>query len=114
MENKKTKKPEKESVSENCVDKLCPFHGTNALKLRGRTFEGKVAKKLHGRVTIEFERMIFIRKFEGYEKRKTRLHARLPDCLKDVQEGDYIQISECRPVSKTIHFVVTKIIRKAE
>jgi ribosomal protein S17 len=29
----------------------------------------------------------------------------------EVQIGDWIQISECRPLSKIIHFIVTKKIR---
>ena len=104
-EKKNTEK--KMSRSVNCEDQFCPWHGSKPVKLRGRTFEGKVIKKLHGRLTIAFERMLLVRKYERYEKRKTKLHAKLPDCLKDeIQEGDYVRITECRPLSKMIHFVV--------
>ena len=90
-----------------CDDKLCPIHGSDKLKLRGRTFEGNVIRKLHGRCTIEFERMIKVKKYERYEKRKTKLHARLPKCMEDgISVGDLIKIAETRPISKTIHFVV--------
>jgi len=113
---KTTKKSEsKKVVGAECNDRFCPIHGDRKLKLRGRTFEGEVVKKLHGRVTIQFERMLKIPKYERYEKRKTKLHARLTDCMKDdVAVGDLIQIAETRPISKTIHFVVSKIIRKVE
>ena len=112
MENKTTKKTEKTT---ECKDRLCPKHGDNKLKLRGRTFEGNVIKKLPGRVTIQFERMLKLPKYERYEKRKTKIHARLPDCMKDdVAVGDLIQISETRPISKMIHFVVSNVIRKLE
>jgi len=105
------KKKTEEKVVE-CKDKLCPFHGSEKLKMRGRIFQGPVTKKLPGRLTIEFERMIKNSKYERYEKRKTKLHARLPDCLKgDIQEGDVVEIAEVRPISKTIHFVVTKLVR---
>ena len=106
----KTKKTESKEVS--CADKTCPFHGSNAVKLRGRTFEGEVVNKLHGRVKIEFERFLYDRKYERFDKRRTRLHARLPDCLKDqIQLGDWIEIRECRKLSKIINFYVTRKIR---
>jgi len=109
----KIKKPslstEKKSI---CEDQFCPIHGTKPVKLRGRIFEGNVIKKLHGRVSIQFERSFYIAKYERYEKRKTKLHARLPDCMKDeIAVGDLIQIAECRPLSKIIHFVVVKKVK---
>ncbi len=110
---KQTKKVEKNEVS--CDDKFCPIHGSMPLKMRGRTFEGAVIKKLHGRLTIEFERPIYSRKYERYEKRKTKLHARLPKCMEDsIELGDWIKIAETRPVSKMIHFVVMRVIRKSK
>ena len=88
-----------------CVDLACPKHGH--ISLRGRSFKGIVIKKFPKRIVIEFERTIYIKKYERYAKRKTKLHARLPDCIsKDINIGDYIEIKECRPISKIIHFVV--------
>ena len=111
-EKKTTKKVKKKEIIE-CKDRLCPIHGNKKLKVRGRMFKGEIVKKLHGRVSIQFERMLKIPKYERYEKRKTKIHARLPDCMKnDVAEGDLIEVAETRPISKTIHFVVTKIIRR--
>ena len=93
-----------------CADKDCPKHGN--LKVRGRVFEGKVIKKFHKRVVIEFERMTYVRKYERYAKSKTKLHARLPVCMeKEINLGDSIKIQECRPLSKIIHFVVIKKIK---
>lgn len=118
----KIKKETKEKVasgkvSDSCGDKLCPIHGKmgEKLKLRGRTFEGEVIRKFHGRVTIEFERALYLRKYERYEKRRTKIHARLPSCMdNDVDVGDRIEIAETRPISKTMHFVVTRIVRKGD
>ena len=111
-ETKTTKKVKVANVPE-CSDRLCPIHGDKKLKLRGRTFEGAVVKKLHGRVTIYFERMMKVPKYERYEKRKTKLHARLPSCMQDeINVGDRIQIAETRPISKMIHFVVVKVVTK--
>ncbi len=106
----------KEKVEEiECKDRLCPNHGDKKLKMRGRVFEGVVVKKLSGRVSIQFERMLKLPKYERYEKRKTKIHARLPDCMrKDVEVGDLIQIAETRPISKMIHFVVNKVVKKME
>ncbi len=107
MKKTENKIEEKKPKNVSCADKFCPIHGVDKLKLRGRIFQGKVIKKLHGRVTIEFERILKVRKYERYEKRRTKLHARLPDCLaEDINVGDLIEIAECRPLSKMIHFVV--------
>lgn len=96
-----------------CNDKDCNIHGN--LKSRGRTFQGTVIKKFHKRVVIEFERMIYIRKYERYAKSKTKIHARLPVCMeKDINVGDLIKVQECRPLSKIIHFVVIKKIKSGE
>jgi len=106
-------KKENAKVEISCNDRLCPIHGKDKLKLRGRIFEGIVIKKLSDKATIEMERMFKIPKYERYEKRKTKIHARLSPCLKnDFNVGDLIEVSETRPISKTIHFVVTKVIRR--
>lgn len=96
-----------------CNDRDCPVHGK--LKVRGRTFEGTVKKKFPRRVVIEFDRTIYIKKYERYAKAKTKIHARLPECLaNEINKGDYIQVRECRPLSKIIHFSVIKKIRNSE
>jgi len=117
MEKKNTKKTSKNEKilvgTEDCKDKLCPTHGI--LSVRGRTFEGYVTKKFFRRVAIQFERMVYIRKYERYLKTKTKLHARLPDCLANqINVGDYIEIRECRPLSKIIHHVVIRKIHDAK
>jgi small subunit ribosomal protein S17 len=107
------KKKTQEKKPENYSDKLCPVHGDQKLKTRGRTFQGEVIRKLHKKVTIQFERMISVPKYERYEKRRTKIHARLPEYLeREINVGDRIEIAETRPISKTIHFVVTKLVRK--
>ncbi|RMD45502.1 30S ribosomal protein S17 [Candidatus Pacearchaeota archaeon] len=107
------KKEEKKKEGKECKDRLCPVHGDKKLKIRGRTFEGIVIRKHPRRVTIMFERMVKVPKYERYEKRKTKLHARLTDCMwENVDIGDRISIGETRPISKTIHFVVTGIVKK--
>lgn len=106
MKQEIEKKIEKSKlVGTSCNDINCPTHGN--LKTRGKIFEGKVTKKFAKRVAIEFERMIYIKKYERYAKSRTKIHARLPTCIEnEIHVGDLIRIQECRPLSKIIHFVV--------
>jgi small subunit ribosomal protein S17 len=119
MEEKKTRKGKMQTLlaeavrNEDCHDRNCHLHGN--LKTRGRVFEGEVTKKFPKRVVIEFERMIYVRKYERYKKSKTKIHARLPNCMiNEINIGDSIKIQECRPLSKIIHFAVIEKINKEE
>ena len=104
---------EEKSATALCEDPDCNIHGV--LKTRGRTFEGNVIKKFNKRVAIEFERMVYVKKYERYKKSKTKIHARLPKCMEnEINIGDYIKIQECRPLSKLIHFVVIGKIKSKE
>ena len=95
MTKKKEEKVEKETKKE--------IVGT-----RGKIFEGKTIKKFPRRVVIEFERSIYVKKYERFRKKKTRIHARLPEGM-NVEIGDTIRVRECRPLSKIIHH---KVIEK--
>jgi len=96
-----------------CNDKFCPLHGETST--RGRIFRGKVIKKFPRRVCIEFGRTLYIKKYERYAHKKTKLHARVSHCMEnDINIGDYIEIRECRPISKIIHFIVIKKINNEE
>ena len=109
---KKLAEAPKEKTGE-CADKKCHIHG--GLKTRGRIFEGRVVKKLHRRVAIELERMVYIRKFERYAKSKIKIHAHLPECMEsEIHVGDLIKVQECRPLSKIIHFAVIKKTKDKE
>ena len=110
MEKKENKKS-KEKEAASCADISCPIHGK--LKTRGRGFKGYVIKKFPKRIAIEFERIIRMRKYERYSKKKTKIHARLPECQQDnVNVGDYVLVRECRPLSKLIHFVFIRKVKE--
>ncbi len=97
----------------DCDDGKCPFHGS--LRARGRIFEGIVKKKFPGRIVIELERMIYVRKYERYKKSRTKIHARLPKCIGEkISVGDIVRVQECRPLSKIIHFVAMEKIKSSE
>ena len=80
---------------------------------RGRTFQGLVTKKFEKRVAIEFERTVRIQKYERFAKKKTRLHARIPEGL-EIKVGDLVKVRECRPLSKIVHFLVIEKLKEAE
>ena len=102
---KETKVETKKPAEAVCRNRDCHIHGN--LKARGRVFEGRVIRKFPRRITIEFERMIYIRKYERYAKAKTKIHARLSECMEEkIEVGDLVRVQECRPLSKIIHFVV--------
>ena len=95
----KVKEPERK-----CNDPNCPWHGH--LKVRGVVIKGVVVSTAMQRtVVVEKERLHYVPKYERYEKRTSRYKAHLPPCI-EVQKGDEVVIMECRPLSKTKHFVV--------
>jgi small subunit ribosomal protein S17 len=88
----------------SCGDENCPFHGV--LHPRGQVFEGIVASaKGKNTVIVVKEYFHYIPKYRRYERRLSRIPAHCPPCLR-IKEGDKVRIAECRPLSKTIHFVV--------
>jgi small subunit ribosomal protein S17 len=98
-----------ESPSKECNDKNCPFHGV--LKLRGRTFVGKiVSKDTHKTAKIEWSRIRHIKKYERIEHRTSKLKVHNPPCL-DCNIGDTVKVIESRPISKTKKFVIVEKIK---
>jgi small subunit ribosomal protein S17 len=92
---------------EACTDEKCPWHGK--LSVRGRVFEGIVkSAKAKNTLIIERDYHRFVKKYERFEKRKSRLVAHNPPCMK-AKEGDHVIIAECRPLSKTKTFVVVHV-----
>jgi small subunit ribosomal protein S17 len=95
------KKPKK-----TCTDRNCPFHGE--LPVRGRVLEGVVASaKMDKTVVVKRDYLYYVPKFMRYERRHSRISSHKPPCI-DVKEGDHVKIAECRPVSKTVSFVVVE------
>ena len=95
-----------EAPKQECSDTKCPFHGN--LSVRGRQFTGiVVSTNMRKTAVIEFGRLQFLKKYERYEKRRTKLKVHNPECI-SVKDGDIVQIMECRPLSKTKNFVIIK------
>lgn len=88
----------------SCDDERCPFHGN--LKVRGKLLSGRaVSTAGKSFVVVQMEFLHKLPKYGRGERRRSRLSAHLPACI-DVKEGDRVTIGECRPLSKTISFVV--------
>ena len=78
---------------------------------RGRTLTGKVIKKdLFRTATVEVTHRHFIKKYERYEKRRSKLHVHNPENI-NAQVGNMVKIQETRPISKTKHFIIMEIIK---
>ena len=96
--------------NENCGDKNCPIHGS--IKLRGRVFKGViVSAKTKKSAIVEWARVKKNKKYERYEKRRTKIQVHNPLCM-NAKQGDHVEIKECRPLSKTKKFVITGFVEE--
>ena len=100
FEMNKEKKSQKEKV----------LRTAKVVGTRGRIFYGNVIKKFPNRIVIEFDRSVYITKYERFMKKKTKLHARIPQGM-EVEVGDYVKVQECRPLSKIIHFIALEVVK---
>ena len=91
----------------DCTDKNCPFHGV--LSVRGKLFQGKVVStKTKKTIVLQKESPVYFKKFKRYARSKNTIHAYKPSCI-DVEEGDSVLTAECRPISKSVSFVVVEV-----
>ena len=96
-----SKKPKK-----TCNDPNCPFHGV--LSIRGRALEGvAVSAKMDKTVIVRRDYLNYVPKFKRYERRHSHIPAHNPPCI-NVKAGDRVKVAECRPLSKTVSFVVVE------
>jgi len=95
------KKPKK-----TCNDRNCPFHGE--LSIRGRVLEGVVVSaKMDKTVTVKRDYLHYVPKFKRYERRHSCIACHNPPCI-NAKEENRVKIAECRPISKTVSFVVVE------
>ena len=77
-----------------------------------RTIEGVVASdKGNKTIKVVVEYQTKHAKYGKYLKRRTVLHAH--DEKNDAKEGDRVEIAECRPLSKTKHHRLLRIVERA-
>ena len=89
------------------TDKKNPFNGT--LSVRGKLFHGKVIKaKAKDTVVLQKESPTYYSKFKRYARSKNSIQAHVPSNI-EVKEGDMVIAAECRPLSKSVSFVVVEV-----
>jgi small subunit ribosomal protein S17 len=94
-----SKRPKK-----TCDDINCPFHGT--LSMRGHALKGEViSNKMDNTIIVRRDYLNYVPKYRRYERRRSNIPAHNPPCL-NVKTGDRVRLAECRPISKTVSFVV--------
>ncbi|MFX1418975.1 MAG: 30S ribosomal protein S17 [Promethearchaeota archaeon] len=99
---------------QECKDQSCPYHG--ATRIRGKITQGVVvSKKSKNTVIIRRDYVQFIKKYQRYERRNTKLACHLPECLvHEIEIGDLVKVGESRKISKTKAFIILgKISRGA-
>lgn len=87
-------------------DRMNPFNGT--LPIRGSVIVGTiVSAKMQHTAIVEKQHERMVQKYERIEKRTRHYAAHVPSNI-DVLVGDEVTIAECRPLSKTVNFVVVE------
>jgi len=94
------------SPKKGCDDKGCPFHAS--LPVRKKTLEGRVVSaKMHNTVVIQKDYAHYVQRYLRWERRRSKIPAHNPPCL-SAKVGDVVRVAECRPLSKTVSFVVVE------
>ena len=89
-----------------CDDPECPFHGS--LSIRGRLLEGTViSAKMDRTVIVRRDFLKYVPKYKRYERRHSHIPAHNPPCI-NAADNSRVRIAECRPISKTVSFVVVE------
>jgi len=77
-----------------------------------RTLSGRVVSdKMQKTVTVLVERRVKHKLYGKYVTRTQKYHAH--DENGDYHDGDLVEIEECRPISKTKAWKVTKLLEKS-
>ena len=93
-----------------CESVKCPWHGS--LKTRGRIFKGTVnSSKPSETSVITLDYFNYIKKYERYERKSTRICVHNPSCI-SAKKGDVVRVMECRPLSKSKRFVIVEKLGK--
>jgi len=93
-----------------CEDERCPFHGM--LSVRGKLLTGIVASaKAPKMIVVSREYPKPVKKYKRFQRSRSKVHAYLPVCI-DVKEGQEVRVAECKPLSKTVSFVVVEVNTK--
>lgn len=97
-----------------CTDVHCPFHGN--LAVRGRLLEGEISSlRMQGTCIVRRRFLVRSKKYRRYLRRTKKLAAHVPTCImSELKPGDRVRIGECRPIAKTVSFVVVERLEPEE
>jgi small subunit ribosomal protein S17 len=97
-------------MAENCEDKKCYLHG--GVKVRGERRIGRVVSmREKNTVVVEMDIIAFFSKFNRWARRRSRIKAHLPECIK-VKSGDDVSLGETRKLSKTKAWTVLEVLEQ--
>ncbi|KAL4918971.1 ribosomal protein S17-domain-containing protein [Aspergillus aurantiobrunneus] len=98
----------KTAIEGSYIDKKCPF--TGMVSIRGRILTGRVVStKMHRTIIIRREYLHYVPKYNRYEKRHKNLAAHVSPAFR-VEEGDWVTVGQCRPLSKTVRFNTLRVL----
>eukprot|EP01099_Mayorella_cantabrigiensis_P002350 TRINITY_DN202_c0_g1_i2.p1 TRINITY_DN202_c0_g1~~TRINITY_DN202_c0_g1_i2.p1 ORF type:complete len:191 (-),score=63.68 TRINITY_DN202_c0_g1_i2:82-570(-) len=101
----------REAIEGHYIDKKCPFTGN--VSIRGRILRGVVASaKMNRTIVVRRDYLLYVPKYNRFEKRHTNFTAHLSPCFK-VKQGDVVTVGQCRPLSKTVRFNVLSVVPQA-
>ncbi len=93
---------------QSCDDNKCPYHGQ--VSVRGSMFEGiVVSTSMDKTAIVQWDNIVKDPKYSRYYKSRSKVAAHSPACI-NAKVGDKVLIAETRPLSKTKHFVILKVI----
>ena len=118
--SKKTKEATVKTVAKKTPVKAAPVKAAPvkaapvkaAAKKIERTVTGKVtSNKMDKTITVLVERKVKHPLYGKYINQSNKFHAH--DEKNEINEGDVVQITEHKPISKSKSWVVTKVVSKA-
>ncbi|MFH0927482.1 MAG: 30S ribosomal protein S17, partial [Candidatus Micrarchaeota archaeon] len=85
---------------------------SNKISTRGFTVQGVVVSdKRKKTVTVQRDLVSYVPKYRRYARKISKIAAHNPDEI-GAKLGDLVEIAECRKISKTKAWIVTKIVKK--
>ncbi len=113
--SKTTKKTPVKTVAKKAPVKAAPVKAAPVkavAKKIERTVTGKVtSNKMDKTITVLVERKVKHPLYGKYINQSNKFHAH--DEKNEINEGDVVQITEHKPISKSKSWVVTKVVSKA-
>ncbi|RKY11106.1 MAG: 30S ribosomal protein S17 [Planctomycetota bacterium] len=84
----------------------------SAKRGRRKVLQGRVkSDKMQKTRVVEVERLVKHARYGKYIRRRTRLHVH--DENEDAREGDIVEVMQTRPLSKTKHWRLVRVVRRA-